>query len=117
MKLKFLKRSQKLKDYKNNEIQISKDKLKDEIENAKEIEKKRINDEKKCIEIIYCLYIIQKYFYEENQDIKDNLTENKDYQLLVQLKNEEKSEEKKENKKIIKDILNKNIFGLYINNK
>ena len=100
--------AQKLKDYKNNEIQISKDKLKDEIENAKEIEKKRINDEKKCIEIIYCLYIIQKYFYEENQDIKGNLTENKDYQLLVQLKNEEKFGEKNENKKIIKDILNKN---------
>ena len=79
----------KLKDYQDNGIQISKNKLKEEIENAKEVEKKRLNDEMKCIEIIYCLYIIQKYFYEDNNYDKKKLVESKDYQLLYRLKNED----------------------------
>jgi hypothetical protein len=39
--------------------------IKEKIEQAKEEERKRNEDERKYIEIIYCLYIIQKYFIDE----------------------------------------------------
>mgnify|MGYP006916099589 FL=1 len=78
-----------LQTYKNNDMKLSKNDIKEQIENAKEYEKKRINDEKKCIEIIFCLYIIQKYLYEEKNFDKNRITQSKEYQLLYQLNNEE----------------------------
>ena len=89
-----------LQTYKNNDMKISKNDLKEKIENAKEIEKKRLNDEKKCIEIIFCLYIIQKYLYEEKNYDKNKIIQCKEYQLLYQINNEEIS--------IIKNGIKKN---------
>ena len=88
-----------LQAYKNNDMKLSKNDIKEQIENAKEYEKKRINDEKKCIEIIFCLYIIQKYLYEEKNFDKNRITQSKEYQLLYQLNNEEISFIKNDTKK------------------
>ena len=88
-----------LQTYKNNDMKLSKNDIKEQIENAKEYEKKRINDEKKCIEIIFCLYIIQKYLYEEKNFDKNRITQSKEYQLLYQLNNEEISFIKNDTKK------------------
>ena len=78
-----------LKAYKNTDFKTSKDELKDKIENLKELERKRISDEKKCIDIIYCLYVIQKYLYEEKNYDKNKIIQSDEYQLLQQLNNED----------------------------
>ena len=74
-----------LKAYENTNLKFSKDELKNKIEDAKGIEMKRINNEKKCIEIIYCLYIIQKYLYEDKDFDKNKILQSYEYQLLKQL--------------------------------
>ena len=80
-------RIKKLKGYKNNDLKIAKDELNVKIENAKEFEKKRISDEKKCIDIINCLYLIQKYLLDENDYDKNKLVQSEEYKLLMQLNN------------------------------
>ena len=80
-------RIKKLKGYKNNDLKIAKDELNVKIENAKEFEKKRISDEKKCIDIINCLFLIQKYLLDENDYDKNKLVQSDEYKLLMQLNN------------------------------
>ena len=46
----------------------SKEELKEKIKNAKEFENKRIINEKKCIEIINTLSLIQKIIYEDQNN-------------------------------------------------
>ena len=92
-----------LKAYKNTDFKTSKDELKDKIENLKELERKRIRDEKKCIDIIYCLYVIQKYLYEEKNYDKNKIIQSDEYQLLQQLNNEDYIIMKTGGKKIKKE--------------
>ena len=58
-----------------NDIQIQIEKVKENEENQK------IN-EKKCIEIIYCLYLIQNYFINEENFNRQNMQSSKEYKLL-----------------------------------
>ena len=74
-----------LKENNNSDLNEYKNEVKEEIEQAKELEKKRIEDEKKYIEIIYCLYIIQKYFIEEENFNKEKLLSSKDYTFLTKM--------------------------------
>ena len=74
-----------LKEYNNSDMDEYKKEINEQIEKAKEVERKRIDDEKKYIEIIYCLYIIQKYFTDEEHFNKQNLLSSKDYQLLIKM--------------------------------
>ena len=74
-----------LKEYNNSDMDEYKKEINEQIEQAKEVESKRIEDEKKYIEIIYCLYIIQKYFTDEEHFNKQNLLSSKDYQLLIKI--------------------------------
>ena len=50
-----------------------------EIESGNEREKSRIEKEKNIIEVIYCLYVIQKYFFEPNSFDKEGLKSSKEY--------------------------------------
>ena len=97
-----------LKAYKNTDLKTSKDELKDKVENAKEFERKRINDEKKCIDIIYCLYIIQKYLYEEKNYDKNKIILSNEYKLLRHLNTEENILMKSDGKKNIKEDMKNN---------
>ena len=101
-------RVKELKAYKNTDLKTSKDELKDKVENAKEFERKRISNEKKCIDIIYCLYIIQKYFYEEKDYDKNKIIHSNEYKLLMQLNNEENFMVKTNGKKIVKEDMKNN---------
>ena len=74
-----------LKQNKDKNINQYENEIKEEIEKAKEISKKRIEDEKKYIEIIHCLYIIQKYFIEEENFNKEKLLSSKDYNILIKM--------------------------------
>ena len=74
-----------LKENNNSDLNEYKKEIKEEIEQAKEKQKKRIEDEKKYIEIIYCLYIIQKYFIEEENFNKEKLLSSKDYLFLTKM--------------------------------
>ena len=58
-----------------NDIQRKIDKVKEDGENQK------IN-EKKCIEIIYCLHLIQNYFINEENFDRQNMQSSKEYKLL-----------------------------------
>ena len=102
-------RIKELKGFKKNDLKVSKDELKIKIENAKEFEKKRINDEKKCVEIINCLFLIQKYLYDENTYDKNQLTQSDEYKLLMQL-NDETNIIMKSDEKINKKEDNKNNY-------
>jgi hypothetical protein len=76
-KLIELKRQNK-KDHNNlyqNDIQRQIEKVKENGENQK------IN-EKKCIEIIYCLHLIQNYFINEENFDRQNMQSSKEYKLL-----------------------------------
>ena len=103
-----------LKAYKNTDLKTSKDELKDKVENAKEFERKRINDEKKCIDIIYCLYIIQKYLYEEKNYDKNKIILSNEYKLLRHLNTEENILMKSDGKKNIKEDMKNNNENNYI---
>ena len=74
-----------LKENKDNNLNQYENDVKEEIQKAKEIGKKRTEDEKKYIEIINCLYIIQKYFIEEENFNKEKLLSSKDYNLLTKM--------------------------------
>ena len=86
-------RIKKLKEYENIDMQISKNELKEKIKNAKEYEQMRIKNEKRCIEVINSLSLIQKYFYKNDIDInnfdKNKLIQTKEYQQILQLNQEE----------------------------
>ena len=85
-KIKILEEQlNELKKNKDNDLNEYENEIKEEIEKAKEIGKKRIEDEKKYFEIINCLYIIQKYFIEEENFNKDKLLSSKDYHLLAKM--------------------------------
>ena len=74
-----------------NDIQLQIEKVKENEENQK------IN-EKKCIEIIYCLYLIQNYFINEENFDRQNMQSSKEYKLLSNNKfeiNLNKKEKKK----------------------
>ena len=77
-----------LRENNDSDINEYKNEIKEKIEKAKEFEKKRIEDEKKYIEIIYCLYIVQKYFTEEENFNKEKLLSSKDYNLLTKMNSE-----------------------------
>lgn len=84
--IKYLEEQvRQLKAYNNDNIDDYKNDIKEKIEQAKEEERKRNEDEKKYIEIIYCLYIIQKYFIDEENFNKQNILSSKEYQLLTRL--------------------------------
>ena len=118
-------RIKELKGFKKNDLKVSKDELKIKIENAKEFEKKRINDEKKCVEIINCLFLIQKYLYDENTYDKNQLTQSDEYKLLMQLndetniimKSEEKINKKEDNKNNYENIYNSERDLLHMESK
>ena len=93
---------EQLKNYENIDMKKSKDDLQYKVENAKDFQKKRLNDEKKCIDIIFCLYIIQKYLYEEKTFDKDKIINSDEYQMLLQINSGENigiTQEIKKNKK------------------
>ena len=97
--IKYLENQVKeLKEYNNDNMDDYINEIKEKIEKAKEDERKRIDDEKKYTEIIYCLYIIQKYFIEEENFDRQRLLLSKDYHLLTRL-NPEYLSSYKENKK------------------
>ena len=73
----------KLKEYNSHDLLTYKEDIKNEIEEAKEKEKLKRSTEKKYIEIIYCLYIIQKYFINELNYDKEKLLNSNDYKVLV----------------------------------
>ena len=77
-----------LKESNHSDINDYKQEIKEEIEQAKEMHKKKIEDEKKYIEVINCLYIIQKYFTEAEEFDKEQLLASKDYNLLVKMNEE-----------------------------
>ena len=77
-----------LKESNSSNINDYKKEIKEEIEQAKEMNKKKIEDEKKYIEIINCLYIIQKYFTEAEDFDKEQLLTSKDYNLLTKMNEE-----------------------------
>ena len=103
---------QKLKDYENVDAQESKEELKEKIKNAKEFEQKRLKDEKRCIDIINCLTILQKYFHEDDIDNdnfeKDKLMNSKEYQQILQLNQEENNIFKSESRRYIKEDVKNN---------
>ena len=103
---------QKLKDYENVDMQESKKELKEKVKNAKEFEQKRLKDEKRCIDIINCLTLIQKYFHEDDIDNdnfeKDKLINSKEYQQLLQLNQEENIVFKPESQRYIKEDVKNN---------
>ena len=76
-----------IKNYENIDMKKSKEELKEKIKNAKEFENKRIINEKKCIEIINTLSLIQKIIYEDQNNTfeKENLILSKEYQILYQI--------------------------------
>ena len=74
-----------LKESKDNNLNQYENDVKEEIQKAKEMGKKRAEDEKKYFEIINCLYIIQKYFIEEENFNKEKLLSSKDYNLLTKM--------------------------------
>ena len=82
---KLQEKVDELKAYKKPNIEGSKDEIKNKIEEAKKFDRKRINDEKRYIDIISCLFIIQKYLYEEKDYDKNKILQSKEYQLLKQL--------------------------------
>ena len=93
---------EQLKAYENIDMKKAKDDLKYKVENAKDFQKKRLNDEKRCIEIIFCLYIIQKYLYEEKIFDKNKIINSDEYQMLLQINDKENigiTQEIKKNKK------------------
>ena len=98
---------QQLKEYENVDIQSSKEELKEKIKNAKEFEQKRLKDEKKCIDIINSLTLIQNYFCDDDFDNdnfkKEKLIKSKEYQQILQLNQEENKIFKIENKRYIKE--------------
>ena len=90
--IQFLeKKAKELKEFKSSDMVDYKNNIEEEIEKAKQDEKKRIDEEKKDIEIIYSLYIIQKYFTEENDFNRDKLISSQDYQFLLKLNPEYKN--------------------------
>ena len=102
---------EQLKAYENIDMKKSKDDLQYKVESAKDFQKKRINDEKKCIDIIFCLYIIQKYLYEEKIFDKNKIINSDEYQMLLQINNEENNgitQEIKKNKKEFSKTFNEN---------
>ena len=58
-----------------NDIQL-------QIEKAKEEAEAQKNREKKCIEIIYCLYLIQNYFINEEHFDREYMQSSNEYRLL-----------------------------------
>ena len=91
------------------EIDLPKKELKEKVQKAKEFKKKKLRDDKKHIEIINCLFLIQKQIYENNDmdDKKNKNLEIKDYQVLNQ-----SNKLNKENKSQISQI-----NSLNLNNK
>ena len=98
-----------LKESNSSNINDYKKEIKEEIEQAKEMNKKKIEDEKKYIEIINCLYIIQKYFTEAEDFDKEQLLTSKDYNLLTKM-NEEYVSTFTDTKKNITENTTKNNF-------
>ena len=99
--IKYLEQQVKLlKSYSNDNMDDYQNDIKEKIEQAKEEERKRNEDERKYIEIIYCLYIIQKYFIDEENFNRQNILSSKEYQLLARL-NPEYISPFLDNKKII----------------
>ena len=106
-------RIKELQAYENTDLKNSKDKLRDKVENAKDFEKKRISDEKKCIDIINCLYIIQKYLYEDGNYDKNKIIQSNEYKLLMKLNKEENIIIKTLGKKIKKEDMKNNNDNIY----
>lgn len=91
------------------EIDLPKKELNEKIEKAKKFKKNRLRDDKKHIEIINCLFLVQKQIY-ENKDTSDKKNKNieiKDDKLL-----NESNKLNKENKPQINQI-----YSLKLNNK
>jgi hypothetical protein len=56
--------------------------IEQQIEKAKEMAETQKNREKKCVEIIYCLFLIQNYFINEENFDRQNLESSNEYKLL-----------------------------------
>ena len=115
--VKYLEEQVKrLKAYNNNDINDYKNEIKEKIEKAKEVERIRLEDERKYIEIIYCLYIIQKYFTDEENFDKQKLLLSKEYKLLTRL-NPEYIFSYSDNKNILSENVTKLNFSKLSSNK
>ena len=77
-KIKELKRKE------NTERTLTKNELKEKIIIAKEYEIKKTKDEKRCVEVINTLSLLQKFIYNNSDKTFDNnkLIQTKEYQIL-----------------------------------
>ena len=71
-----------LKILNKNENDLYQKDIKQQIEKAKEVAEARKNRENKCVEIIYCLFLIQNYFINEDNFDRQNLQSSNEYKLL-----------------------------------
>ena len=112
-KLIELKKQNK-KDHNNlyqNDIQRKIEKVKENGENLK------IN-EKKCIEIIYCLHLIQNYFINEENFDRQNMQSSKEYKLLSNNKYEINFNKKEKKSSKNSNLINSPVLAkTEINNK
>ena len=71
-----------LKKQNKKENDIYQNDIQQQIDKAKEVGEAQKNREKKCIEIIYCLYLIQNYFINEENFNRQNMQSSCEYKLL-----------------------------------
>ena len=71
-----------LKRLNKNENNLYQSDIKQQIEKAMEIAEAQKNRERKCVEIIYCLFLIQNYFINQDNFDRQNLQSSNEYKLL-----------------------------------
>ena len=114
-KIKELKRQE------NTERTLTKNELKEKIIIAKEYEIKKNKDEKRCVEVINTLSLLQKFIYNNSDKSFDNnkLVQTKEYQILYQLNLDEKKQLDLDIKNILKEKeeINNNEDKYILNNE
>ena len=88
----IFEKEKKIEELKNKLIQLKKQNKKEnnlyqndiqqQIDKAKEAGEAQKNKEKKSIEIIYCLYLIQNYFINEENFDRQNMQSSNEYKLI-----------------------------------
>jgi hypothetical protein len=114
-KIKELKRQE------NTERTLTKNELKEKIKIAKEYKIKRAKDEKRCVEVINTLSLLQKFIYSNSDKTFDNnkLIQTKEYQILYQLNLDEKKQLDLDIKNLLKEKeeINNNEEKYILNNE
>ena len=72
-----------LKKLNKKENHLYQNDIQQQIDQAKEVAEAQKNREEKCIEIIYCLYLIQNYFINEENFDRKNLESSNEYRLIL----------------------------------